>query len=376
MAYNTQKQKMKKLLQHIADGNDEVSVDNVLMSAELAKVDLGGELTQELLFKTPYAEKYGATWNPDSRRTRYGLECQPRSVKWRAFDEALRHSKLQGPMVEAALAKYAGAEAEATRLAKEREEAEKAEAERIKREGQKPPVMGVSDDQLRMIHKMVKQRLSTQFAEIRTAFREFDKDKSGSISPEECTDALMSLNVGVPRKFVEHLVNIADYDRDGEINYAEFARILSVDDITKFKKAGAEKEGLVKKEIEWYKPGITKKEIQGAQTKIREMFEERGGVSKMFRAMDEDHSGACDRSEVRLMVQFLNLDTVIRPQVVEELINLMDVDGDGTIIYKEFARVVTAPDLFNMEDLKERPPTPKAHKVSKREKRRAMGLTR
>ncbi len=96
----------------------------------------------------------------------------------------------------------------------------------------------------------------------------------------------------------------------------------------------------------------------------------------MFRAMDEDHSGACDRSEVRLMVQFLNLDTVIRPQVVEELINLMDVDGDGTIIYKEFARVVTAPDLFNMEDLKERPPTPKAHKVSKREKRRAMGLTR
>ena len=39
-------------------------------------------------------------------------------------------------MVEAALAKYAGAEAEATRLAKEREEAEKAEAERIKREGQ------------------------------------------------------------------------------------------------------------------------------------------------------------------------------------------------------------------------------------------------
>ena len=67
---------------------------------------------------------------------------------------------------------------------------------------QKPPVMGVSDDQLRMIHKMVKQRLSTQFAEIRTAFREFDKDKSGSISPEECTDALMSLNVGVPRKFV------------------------------------------------------------------------------------------------------------------------------------------------------------------------------
>ena len=122
----------------------------------------------------------------------------------------------------------------------------------------------------------------------------------------------------------------------GEINYAEFARILTVDDITKFKKKGAEQEGLVVKEEEYYKPGITKKEMQFAQSKIREMFEERGGITKMFRAMDDDHSGACDRSEVRMMIQFLNLETVIRPQIVEELINMMDVDGDGKVTYQEY----------------------------------------
>ena len=70
-----------------------------------------------------------------------------------------------------------------------------------------------------MVHKTLKQRLSTQFADIRSAFRMFDKDKSGHISPDECVDALMRLNVGLPRKFIEHIVNIADYDRDGEINY-------------------------------------------------------------------------------------------------------------------------------------------------------------
>ena len=31
-------------------------------------------------------------------------------------------------------------------------------------------------------------------------------------------------------------MNVADYDRDGEIGYAEFARILTVDDITQYKK--------------------------------------------------------------------------------------------------------------------------------------------
>ena len=373
--YNQQKGKMKKLMQHMANGRDEVTIDDLMMTAELANVPLSDQ-KQELLFKTPYANQYGATWNPDSRRTTYGLECQPRSVKWRQFDAALQHSKLEPSLVERSLDRYSKREAAAIQAQKERDEAAAAEAARLAAMGGASAgrAKGVSDDELRMVHKTVKQRLSTQFSEIRKAFRDFDKDKSGCISASECSDALMSLNVGVPRKFIDHLVNIADYDRDGEINYAEFARILTVDDITKFKKAGAEEEGLVVKKDEYYKPGILKKEMQAAQSKIRDMFEERGGITKMFRAMDDDHSGACDRQEVRMMIQFLNLESVIRPLVVEELINLMDVDGDGSIIYKEFARVVTAENVFDMAQLTEKPPTPKVHKVSKREKRRAMGL--
>ena len=122
---------------------------------------------------------------------------------------------------------------------------------------------------------------------------------------QECTDALLSLNVGVPRKWIDHLVNVADYDRDGEINYQvppppahpphsplspskplpsplppqEFARILTCDDITKFKKAGAEEEGLVdKSEAQWYnkEKGLTFKEMKMAQTKMRDMLHDRG----------------------------------------------------------------------------------------------------
>ena len=376
IAYNQQREKMKRLMQSVANEKEEVTIPDLLLTAEMANIPLN-DAQRELFFRTPYADRYSATYETSSPRTKYGLECAPRSVKWRAFDEALQHSKLQSREgIDAALKFYADKEAKAIAEQKQRdEEARRLAAERAAAgaaAASKPK--GISDEQLRMVHKVVKQRLSTQFAEIRTAFRSFDKDHSGNISASECTDALLSLNVGLPRKMIDHLVNVADYDRDGEINYQEFARILTCDDITKYKKEGAEEEGLVQQTTQWYdqKKGITKDEIQGAQIKMRDMLMNRGGLTKMFRVIDEDKSGACTRGEMRQLVLNLNLESIVRPIVIEELINLMDVDGDGEIMYKEFARVITAEDLFNLEKLRERAPPEAAKKpMTKKEKKLA-----
>lgn len=50
-----------------------------------------------------------------------------------------------------------------------------------------------------------------------------------------------------------------------------------------------------------------------SQSKLRDMIFERGGLTKMFRMIDEDKSGQCTRLELRQLVLNLNLDTVIRP---------------------------------------------------------------
>jgi len=385
IAHRQQQEKMKKLMQSIANEKEEVPITDLLLTAELANVPLTDQ-QRELFFRTPYAQKFAATYETASPRTHYGLECAPRSVKWRAFDEALRHSKLQSAEgVDAALRYYAAKEAKSIADEKAAEEAAKLAAEEAAKRGAASRAAAaagsISDEQLRMVHKIVKQRLSTQFAEIRTAFRSFDKDHSGNISSEECTDALLSLNVGVPRKWIDHLVNVADYDRDGEINYQEFARILTCDDITKFKKAGAEEEGLVdKSEAQWYnkEKGLTFKEMKMAQTKMRDMLHDRGGLTKMFRIIDEDKSGECSRQEVRQLVRNLNLEAVIRPVVIEELIDLMDVDKDDSIMYKEFARVITADDVFNLETLREKnpvkpPPQPTTKPTKQQMPKRARG---
>ena len=136
------------------------------------------------------------------------------------------------------------------------------------------PVRTISDEQLKMIHKTVKTRLATKFSNVKEIFKSMDMDRSGTISPEvnpaaahvvanvcplpcvtvltahdaqECVDGLMTLNVGLPRKFVEHLINVADYNRDGELSYTEFTQLLECDDITKFN-PGANMDGLAVKD--------------------------------------------------------------------------------------------------------------------------------
>ena len=302
-------------------------------------------------------------------------------------DEALKHSKLQSEEgVEKALQYYKAKEAKAIADAKKRDEEAKALAQQRAAATGEPveATKGITDDQLQMVHKIVKQRLSTQFSEIRTAFRAFDKDHSGNISAKECTDALLSLNVGVPRKWIDHLVNVADYDRDGEINYAEFARILTADDITKMKKENTDAEdGPIDIDAraaqkDFYKPGLKRSEMRLAQTKVRDMLLDRGGFTKMFRIIDEDKSGHCSRAEVRQLIMNLNLESIVRPQVLEELINLMDVDGDDKIEYKEFARVCSAEDVFDMRAIQTKTEDTGPAKLTQRQQklvqRRAMGL--
>ena len=100
-----------------------------------------------------------------------------------------------------------------------------------------------------------------------------------------------------------------------------------------------------------WKPGIKKSELRNAQAKIKDMLEERGGITKMFRIIDEDKSGWCSRKELRMLMVHLNLETVVRPPILEELMNLMDVDGDDQIRYNEFARICAPGAMGDLFDI-------------------------
>ncbi|KAK0610155.1 hypothetical protein B0T17DRAFT_546014, partial [Bombardia bombarda] len=62
--------------------------------------------------------------------------------------------------------------------------------------------------------------------ELLNAFRVFDQDGSGTISTEELRNVLRSLGESLTDAELDEMVQMADKNGDGHIDYAEFAQIM------------------------------------------------------------------------------------------------------------------------------------------------------
>ncbi|KAJ0006060.1 hypothetical protein Pint_36747 [Pistacia integerrima] len=62
--------------------------------------------------------------------------------------------------------------------------------------------------------------------ELREAFKVFDKDQDGYISPNELRHVMMNLGEKLTDEEVDQMVREADLDGDGQVNYEEFVRMM------------------------------------------------------------------------------------------------------------------------------------------------------
>jgi len=367
LAHNKQRLRLKQLLQTSANGGTVVNTRDLILACRLAKLDVGDDVQ-----RTSDADKFVSP-NLIKDRDCFG---SPRAVDWRAFHQSIEYPQLHAPGTYGGslpmTRKQKNQYKEYQDILRAKEVADAAgEALQIKPK--------IDDSQVAHWHKVLKDKLETRFGEIRRAFQLIDEDRSGTCDRQELKHMLNAMfNLNVPDDIMDRIIDLADYDGDGVINFAEFARIVTADNVLSMKNTLIADEGIfaqngkdpamIALEIDRHKMAEQRRKMAlggyadgGYHPKLRRTgpnvdelrrghktlkkaitarFGE-NGAKIAFDAIDRDGSGTLRRTELR---RFLRTFTKTIPdRVITGLIDYCDNDGDTKTLSKaEFVKMIKA----------------------------------
>jgi len=367
LEHNKQRQKLKGLLATSANGGTLINTRDLLLACRIAKLDVGTENHHEVdTFVHP---------NHIARRDCYGT---PREVQWKGFHKSIAYPEMHAP------GEFPG-ELPLTRQQRKqyREYQEQLQASDVNAVdgdgdgGQDLMAANVRDQDVQHYHKILKRALETRFAEIRRAFRLIDEDNSGECSREELKYMLQAMfNLSIPEPILDRIIDLADYDGDGQINFAEFARLATEDDVLNMKNTltadvsgfGTKDPQAVIRQIEINKqklaahrraaaqggyqdggyhpklratgPGLD--ELRRAHKTLKKAITARYPDFKAaFKSIDKDGSGTLRRAELRRFLH--NMVKTIQDRVITGLIDFCDNDGDArSLSMDEFIKLMQA----------------------------------
>lgn len=140
-----------------------------------------------------------------------------------------------------------------------------------------------------------------QLAELKEAFRMFDKDGDGTIDSEEFTSVMQVLGMNPTKEELEILLNSVDTDHNGVIDLDEFIDVM--------------------------RGHLYNGTTDGAPTPDDELRE-------AFAVFDKDGNGFISAEELKSAL--LNLGEKLEDQEINAMIAAADKDGNGQIDYEEF----------------------------------------
>jgi len=315
-----------------------VSTKDLLLSAKLAKMALPDEMVAD---------------------TKYAMGVDhlgvPTKIAWKPFYSQLPPPALKGP----------GGFGQLPPLRKNRVSA----VEQASEETGPAEVVdeGPADDEVTYWFGVMQNKMRERFAEVRRGFRQLDKDASGSLDRDEFRSILTMFNLQqIPESVIDKILQLTDYDGDGTINFAEFARLITSDDVLHMKQtlsalgedtvnaakvrkamkegANVDKETGTNVKLRRTGPGLEK--MRRFHRTLRELLQaEFGegdkGMKACFARIDADGSGLVRRAELRNFLKKYSRSTP--DQVISGLIDYVDTDGDAkTLSLPEFLHMMSS----------------------------------
>lgn len=143
-----------------------------------------------------------------------------------------------------------------------------------------------------------------QIAELREIFRSFDRNNDGSLTQLELGSLLRSIGLKPGPEELENLINKADTNNNGLIEFSEFVSLVS--------------------------PELLSAKSPYTEDQLKQLF-------KMF---DRDGNGFITAAE--LAHSMARLGHALTAEELTGMIKEADTDGDGRISFPEFSQAITS----------------------------------
>ena len=217
-----------------------------------------------------------------------------------------------------------------------------------------PSVLSLDIDEASQkgVAEQIREALAANAVRVVDLFREWDADRSGSVSKKEFRKAMPHLGLDVPKAEVDALFDQWDPDGSGSIEIGELNRILrkqaelpthlragavAVDTSTKNKRTlrkGASGQANVLRGLD-----IDEESDKSFVEQIKEsLAAHETRVIDLFRQWDEDRSGSVSKREFRRALPILGCK--VPAKVADAVFDSLDPDGSGQIEYKELNKLL------------------------------------